>query len=177
MLQREYGVELRFGTAVNAIGLPFIETRDEQWAVEQVFVCSGEDFETLYPEVFAASGITKCKLQMLRTVPQDPGWALGPSLCGGLTLLHYGAFKHCATRAVLEERINRELPFYVEHHIHVLLSQTALSELTIGDSHAYGLTHDPFEYEAINQAILDYLHSFATGVNFTIAERWHGIYA
>ncbi len=176
MLQREYGVELRFGTTVNTITMPFIETLSEQWSVEQVFVCSGQDFETLYPAVFAASGITKCKLQMLRTVPQGDGWALGPSLCAGLTLLHYGAFKHCTTRAVVEERVERELPFYVEHHIHVLLSQTARGELTIGDSHAYGLTHDPFEYEAINQAILDYLLSFAAGANFTIAERWHGIY-
>ncbi|MBA3948036.1 MAG: TIGR03364 family FAD-dependent oxidoreductase [Herpetosiphonaceae bacterium] len=176
MLQQEYGVELRFGTAVNVITMPHIETPSEQWTVEQVLVCGGQDFETLYPEVFAASGITKCKLQMLRTVPQGAGWTLGPSLCAGLTLLHYDAFKHCSTRAELEERVNRELPFYVEQHIHVLLSQTALSELTIGDSHAYGLTHDPFEYEAINQAILDYLHSFAAGANFTIAERWHGIY-
>jgi len=175
-LERAYGVELRFGTTVNGIALPFIETLVERWRADWVFVSSGSDFETLYPQAFAASGITRCKLQMLRSVPQPGGWQLGPSLCAGLTLLHYGAFRHCASLAILRARFEREMPFYREHGIHVLLSQTALGELTIGDSHAYGQTHDPFESEAINQAILDYLASFAQAPTFAIAERWHGIY-
>ncbi|GAC1644857.1 MAG: TIGR03364 family FAD-dependent oxidoreductase [Herpetosiphon sp.] len=176
MLERRYGVEFRFGAPVNGITMPFIESGSEQWRVEHVFVCSGPDFETLYPAVFAASGITKCKLQMLRTVAQGGDWELGPSLCAGLTLLHYAAFQHCSARDVLMDRVRQELPFYVEQHIHVLLSQTARGELTIGDSHAYGLTHDPFEYEAIDRAILTYLASFAEGADFTVAERWHGVY-
>jgi D-hydroxyproline dehydrogenase subunit beta len=151
-LERAYGVEVRFGTPVLGIGLPIVETPTERWSVDRVYVCSGPDFETLYPRKFAASGITRCNLQMLRTAPQPDGWQLGPSLCAGLTLLHYGAFAHCASLAALRARIAREMPFYVENHIHILLSQTALGELTIGDSHAYGLTHDPFEREAIDQA-------------------------
>src|SRR5262245_59498477 len=131
-LERTYGVEVRFGTPVLGIALPIVETPNERWAVDRAFVCSGPDFETLYPREFAATGITRCKLQMLRTVPQPDGWQLGPCLAAGLTLLHYGAFAHCASLAALRERIARELPFYVEHHIHVLLSQTALGELTIG---------------------------------------------
>ncbi len=158
------------------IALPIVETPNERWSVERVFVCSGPDVETLYPREFAATGITRCKLQMLRTVPQPDGWQLGPSLCAGLTLLHYSAFAHCSSLTALRARIAHELPFYIEHHIHVLLSQTALGELTIGDSHAYGLTHDPFEHEAIDQAILRYLLSFADLPSIAIAERWHGIY-
>jgi FAD dependent oxidoreductase TIGR03364 len=175
-LKHQYGVELRFGVQVAGIAMPYVETTAGRWQVDRVFVCSGSDFETLYPREFAAAGITRCKLQMLRTVPQPDGWQLGPSLCAGLTLLHYRSFAHCASLTALRQRIEAEIPFYVQQHIHVLLSQTALGELTIGDHHEYGLTHDPFDREQINQAIIRYLHTFAQIPNFEIAERWHGIY-
>lgn len=175
-LEQEYGVALRFGTHVSGISMPYIETPMERWQVDRVFVCSGNDFETLYAREFASTGITRCKLQMLRTAPQPGGWQLGPSLCAGLTLLHYRSFAHCTSLEALRRRIEAEMPFYVEQHIHVLLSQTALGELTIGDHHEYGLTHDPFDSEAVNQAILRYLATFAQIPHFEIAERWHGVY-
>ncbi len=175
-LERQYGVTLRFAAPVLGIAAPVIEMPAERWQAERIFVCSGADFETLFPREYAAAGITRCKLQMLRTVPQPDGWQLGPSLCAGLTLLHYRAFAHCAALPALRRRIEAEMPFYVQHHIHVLLSQTALGELTIGDHHEYGHTHDPFEREDINQAILRYLTAFAQAPTFAIAERWHGIY-
>jgi FAD dependent oxidoreductase TIGR03364 len=175
-LEQQHNVTLRFGTLVHGISMPFVETADERWQVDRVFVCSGNDFETLYPLAFAESGITRCKLQMLRTVSQPDNWQLGPCLCAGLTLLHYRAFAHCTTLDALRERVEYEMPFYVKEHIHVLLSQTALGELTIGDHHEYGLTHEPFDREEVNQAILRYLNTFARIPDLTIAERWHGIY-
>jgi glycine/D-amino acid oxidase-like deaminating enzyme len=56
------------------------------------------------------------------------------------------------------------------------LSQTATGELTIGDSHEYGLALAPFDREEINRAILEYLNTFAVAPSFEIVERWHGIY-
>jgi glycine/D-amino acid oxidase-like deaminating enzyme len=113
---------------------------------------------------------------MMRTGPQPRRWKLGPSLCAGLTLAHYDCFKSCRSLAALKKRFKREMPFEVEHGIHVLLSQTALGELTIGDSHHYGSTHEPFNREDIDAAILRYLRSFAKAPSFEIAERWNGIY-
>jgi D-hydroxyproline dehydrogenase subunit beta len=69
-LAAEYGVEFRFGTAVTQIDYPHLVAGGEPWTVQQIFVCGGVDFETLYPAVYASSGITKVKLQMMRTVPQ-----------------------------------------------------------------------------------------------------------
>ena len=175
-LAAEFGVQLRFGHAVLGITAPEVRTATERWRAEHIFVCTGADFEMLYPEVFANSGITKCKLQMMRTAPQPNGWQLGPSLCAGLTLTHYDSFKICNTLAALEERVKNETPFCVEHGIHVLLSQTRLGELTIGDSHHYGLTLEPFDREDVNAAIDSYLRSFAVVPSFEIAERWNGVY-
>jgi len=171
-----YGVELHFGTLVTDISMPCIQTTAGQWQAEHVFVCSGADFETLYPQEYASSGIQRCKLQMMRTIPQPNNWKLGPNLCSGLTMLRYGSFQQCESLPALRQRIEQETPFYTEHGIHVLLSQTALGELTIGDHHEYGMTFDPFDREEINQAILRYLSGFAQLPTLEIAERWHGIY-
>jgi FAD dependent oxidoreductase TIGR03364 len=175
-MERELGVTFRFGEQVNAISMPNVETKDEKWTVSELVVCSGQDFETLYPKVFAASGLTRCKLQMMRTAPQANGWELGPSLCAGLTLTHYDSFKSCPSLPALKKRFEQEFPFHVKNGIHVLLSQTSLGELTIGDSHEYGVALTPFDREEINKAILDYLNTFAVAPSFEIAERWHGIY-
>jgi FAD dependent oxidoreductase TIGR03364 len=174
-LEREWSVSFRFGENIQGISSPTIETRSEQWAVSEAVICSGADFEMLYPAVFAESGLMRCKLQMMRTAPQPDDWKLGPSLCAGLTT-HYDSFKICPSLPDLRKRFEKEMPFYIKHGIHVLLSQTATGELTIGDSHEYGLTLSPFDREDINAAILDYLRTFAIAPSFAIAERWHGIY-
>ncbi|MCX5207016.1 TIGR03364 family FAD-dependent oxidoreductase [Streptomyces sp. NBC_00237] len=172
----EYGVDIRFGTTVRGVDMPTVSTTAGDWQVDNLFVCSGNDFETLYPEVFAESGIVRCKLQMMRTGTQPTGWELGPMLCGGLTLLHYAAFDDCPSRTELAQRMGEQYPFHRENGIHVLLSQTADGRLTIGDSHAYAKTLDPFESEEINKAILDYLGTFAKLPNTEITERWVGFY-
>lgn len=175
-LQSAHGVDLRFSTTVQRIALPRIETTAGTFLADRAIVCSGPDFETLYPEVFAASPLTRCKLQMMRTVSQPVGWSIGPALCAGLTLTHYDSFKSCPALAALNARVQAEFPFHMAHGVHVLLSETPRRELTIGDSHHYGLTLEPFDREDINAAILGYLRTFAVTPTLEIGERWHGIY-
>ena len=176
-LREVMGVAIIYETAVTYINSPWIAAGDEQWYAERIYVCGGADFETLYPEIYSASGITKCKLQMMRTVPQPEGWLLGPTLCAGLTLAHYGAFAHCESLQALKKRLNMQMPAYDEWGIHVLVSQTAKGEITIGDRHEKGLDVNPFDSAYVNQMILDKMTGFATYHNMHIAETWHGIYA
>ncbi|RFS24607.1 TIGR03364 family FAD-dependent oxidoreductase [Chitinophaga silvatica] len=175
-LQEKMQVTFRFGTAVNSIEYPFIITKDEKWKVDQVFICSGADFETLYPAAFAAAPLKKCKLQMMRTVSQPNNWQLGPALCAGLTLTHYSAFESCKALAPLKERFAATMPEYVKWGIHLLISQNGANELTIGDSHEYGQDFEPFDKAVINDLILDYMHTFLEAPEYTIQEQWHGIY-
>lgn len=176
-LTGKYGIEFHFAKAVSRVEHPKVYTGKEVHEADLIFVCSGADFETLYPETFAASGITKCKLQMLRTIPQGNNWQTGPALSAGLTLTHYGAFEECSTLAALKARVENEMPDYVKWGIHVMISQNGLSEITIGDSHEYGLTHDPFDRDEVNQLILSYLHKFTQIQNLQIAQTWNGVYA
>ena len=175
-LAREYGVALRFGSAVSHLANQHIDTNTEHWQVGHVFVCVGSDFDTLFPATFAASGITRCKLQMMRTVPQPTGWRLGPTLGAGLTIARYETFARCSSLAALKQRLAHELPEHVRDGIHVLLSQNGIGEIVIGDSHEYGPIVDPFDKETINQRILVYLATFARVPSLEIAERWHGVY-
>ena len=175
-LSSKYGITFHFNKAISSIEHPTVGSGSETYQADQIFVCSGADFETLYPEVFAESGITKCKLQMLRTVPQPDQWSTGPALTAGLTLTHYDAFKGCLSLAALTKRYENEMPEYVRWGIHVMISQNEYAEVTIGDSHEYGLVHDPFDREYINMLIMNYLKKFVTLKDFSIAQTWNGTY-
>lgn len=176
-LAERWGVTLRYGTAVQEVQLPRVRAGREIWHVDRVVVCGGEDFETLYPETFAQSGLTRCKLQMLRTGSQPGGWQLGPSLAAGLTLRFYPAFQLCSTLQRLRERIAATMPEYDRWGIHVLVSQTTQGEVTIGDSHEYGLAVDIFDKPEVDRLILTYFDGFARLPSREIAQRWHGVYA
>ena len=175
-LHNKYGVTFHFHKAITRIEYPRVYAGAEIYEADQIFVCSGADFETLYPEVFAQNAVTKCKLQMMRTVAQPESWRAGPSLFGGLTLPHYDSFKNCASLSVLKERYASEMPEYIKWGIHVLISQTEAAEVTIGDSHEYGLDPDPFDRAHINDLIMDYLKKFVVLRDYTISETWHGVY-
>lgn len=177
VLRDAFGVEFHFGKTVTAIAHPHLTVNGETWRAEHIVVCSGADFETLYPDLYRASGITKSKLQMMRTGPQPDGYRIGPALCGGLTLTHYAAFAACPSLPALKQRFREQLPFAVDWHIHVMMSQNGLGELILGDSHEYGLTFDPFDRADINAFVLDYLKGFAQVPSLDIAATWHGIYA
>ncbi|MFZ6010706.1 MAG: TIGR03364 family FAD-dependent oxidoreductase [Bacteroidota bacterium] len=174
-LEEKYGLILKFGHTVTEVSMPSIKTSRESWNVKKVFICSGADFETLYPTAYDAYPLKKCKLQMLKAVTKKR-FDLGPSLCGGLTLRHYAAFSKCPSLKRLDERYDQQSGEYKKHGVHVLLAQNNYGELIIGDSHHYGTTMEPFDLEFVNDIILEYLHSFVDLGEIRITERWHGVY-
>jgi FAD dependent oxidoreductase TIGR03364 len=177
-LAEKFGVQFRFGTAVRSIDLPNIEAGSETWQATNAVVCGGDDFETLFSESFAASGIDRCKLQMMRTAPQTNGWELGPALAAGLTLRFYPAFEICtATLPKYKERVARELADYDHFAIHTLVSQTADGALTLGDSHEYGLAVDIFNKTEIDELVMKNVREFLVAPDLSIAQRWYGVYA
>jgi FAD dependent oxidoreductase TIGR03364 len=176
-LTERYGVQFFFNTAVEKVDTSRLEAGGETREADAIIVASGDDFQTLFPKYFGQSGITRCKLQMMRTVLQPEGWALGPSLAFGLTFKHYLTFQICASLQALKERIVRETPEFEKWGIHVMVSQTSRGELTIGDSHEYGLAVDIFDKSQVNRLILDYARQYLRVPTLEMGESWHGVYA
>jgi FAD dependent oxidoreductase TIGR03364 len=176
-LAERYGVRFCFNTAVQRVESSRVYASDQVWDADLTIVASGDDFQTLFPECFRDSGITRCKLQMMRTVPQPGGWQLGPSLAFGLTFKHYPTFQICSSLAALKERIANENAELDRWGIHVMVSQNANGELTIGDSHEYGLAVSIFDKPEVSRLILEYASEYLRVPSLEIAQHWHGVYA
>ncbi len=176
-LEREFGVHFEFGTAVTGYDQPTVTAGGQSWRAQRLIVCSGDDFQTLYPDTFAAAGLLRCKLQMMRSQSYAGRLKLGPMLAGGLTLRHYKNFQDCPTLAAVKQRVARDTPEYDRYGIHVMASQNGVGELILGDSHEYDADIEPFDKPEVDRLILDYLHTFLDVPDLQIAARWHGIYA
>lgn len=175
-LEEKFNVGFLWGKAVTDICYPSVYTGKEEFEADEIYVCNGADFETLYPEIFSTLPLTRCKLQMMRMNAQPARWRIGPALCGGLSLAHYHSFKVAPSFEKLKKKFEEQYGEYLKWGIHVMVSQNQQGELTIGDSHEYGLTPDPFDKQFINQMILGYLKKMARFIDETVTESWHGIY-
>lgn len=165
------------GCAVRSVRSGLLTLADgREVRARRVFVCSGDDIETLFPEVLGEGPLTRCKLQMMRTAIQPSGWRLGMHVAAGSTLRHYPAFRSLPSLGRVRERFSRTHPEFDRWGIHVLASQTRAGALTIGDSHEYGEVLDPFNRDEIDSLILDYLKEFLDVPSLAIAERWNGQY-
>ena len=176
-LHQQHHIEFVWGTAVTRIQGNTVYSGTQQWQADVIFVCSGADFETLYPNVFATVPITKCKLQMMRLQAQ-PGFArMGAALCGGLSLIHYKSFEAAASLPALRKHYEATMPLYLQWGIHVMACQNEAGEITAGDTHEYGPHQDPFDKAHLNEMVLRYLETFARFQNNALLQTWNGTYA
>ena len=175
-LTQKYGVTFIWGTAITAVTSHAAFAGKTKYEADIVCVCSGQDFETLYPDQFKAQPIIKTKLQMMRFKHQDPNFKIGASVCGGLSLLHYKSFTASSALTKLRLKIEEEIPEYLKYGIHVMVSQNNNGELTVGDSHEYALDFEPFDKIEINEMILSYLKKFMHIDQWMMTQSWNGIY-
>lgn len=176
-LRDRHGVCFRFGRAVRGIAMPYIEAGNEIWRVDRVLVCTGAATHSLFSDTFSAGGLTRCKLQMMRTIPQPNNWRLGPMIATGLSMRHFPPFSACPSLPSLKQRIAHDHPDLERWGIHLLVAQNGLGELVLGDSHEYGRDPDPFDRSEIDVLIRKHVQTFLTPPTLAIAQRWHGIYS
>ncbi|WP_194976229.1 TIGR03364 family FAD-dependent oxidoreductase [Aquiflexum lacus] len=175
-LGSQENITFEWNKTVSLIDRNKVFSGNECWEADLIFVCSGADFETLYPEVYSETPINKCKLQMMRLVKQPENWRIGPPLCAGLSFIHYKGFHVSPSLSKLKTVYEEQYPDLLELGIHVMVSQNGSGQLTIGDSHEYGLHLDPFDRQDINDKIIGFLKTFAAFKDWTMESSWHGIY-
>jgi len=175
-LNEKFKVSFIWGTAITSVSSNAVYSGKTKFSADIICVCSGADFETLYPEQFKQQPIIKTKLQMMRFKHKDTSYQIGASICGGLSLLHYKSFTASASLSKLRIKIEEEIPEYLKYGIHVMVSQNNAGELTVGDSHEYGLDFDPFDKMEINKMILDYLKKLMHIDQWEMIQSWNGVY-
>lgn len=177
-LAEQHGVQFHFGTLVRAIEHPKLHTSRGSFEADEVIICSGHEYQQLYPEAFAKRQLRRCSLQMIRLAA--PGLRLGPALLTGLSCLHYPSFTERAElRAPLDAlsaHVQESTPGLLEHGIHLIVQQVGPSgDLIVGDSHHYGETPIPFQSEAVDELLLAQLRALLP-TPMTVLERWQGVY-
>lgn len=183
-LAERFQVSTHFNTTVAEVatsamndGVSLRTTNGVEQSFDRVIVCSGSDFQTLFPGRFGQHKLKVCKLQMLKTRPQSAKWRLGPHLASGLTLRHYRNFEICAGLKSLKQRIATETPELDRFGIHVMASQNDAGEIILGDSHEYDADIEPFDKAQIDDLMLRELRKILQIPDWSIAETWHGYYA
>ena len=176
-LLTQRGVAMHFGTPVVRAHDDAVETSDgRRFPFDQLVVAAGDEMRLLFPAELAAAQITRCRLQMMRTVPQPPGFDLGAILVSDLTLCHYPAFRDCPSTRCLRARLESELPRHRAWGVHVIAAQHPDGSLVLGDSHEYAADFDPDSHAEVDELVLDALKQFVRAPDLRVAARWHGVY-
>lgn len=174
-LEQHPNCEMIFGVPILNISDNICYSIGKNYTADKIFICTGGEMNILFPELFNKKGVP-CELQMMRTGKQPNNFKLGPSLCAGLTLLHYKAFAKLNALTELKAKMESEKEFFIRNGIHVMAAQNHLGEVTIGDSHKYGNINDPFIDQDINDHIIDYLKTFCLMPDMNIRSYWKGVY-
>lgn len=174
---KSLGVEMHFGTPVVKVHEDEVETSGgRRFRFDHLVIAAGAEMRLLFPEELAAAQIHKCRLQMMRTVPQPGGFELGAIFVSDLTLCHYPAFRDCPSTQALRARLEAELPAHHRWGVHVIATQHHDGTLTLGDSHEYGNDLAPDSLAEVDDLILDALRDFVRVPDLRIASRWQGTY-
>lgn len=173
-LAASHGVVFRHGVAVHDVGTGRLETSAGPVRATTIVVCPGDDLTTLFPEVLAGAGLTRCKLQMMRLAP--PGYRLPATVMSDLSLVRYLGYAALPEAAALRQRLEAEQPDQLANGIHLIVAQSADGSLVVGDSHHYAATPDPFALAEIERLILAEFEA-VFGPAPPVIERWTGTYA
>jgi FAD dependent oxidoreductase TIGR03364 len=179
-LTREFPIEYRPATVAVAVwahgGEACVRTAaGEEFHARHAVICNGSDLRTLFPERFTTAGFQRCKLLMLRTVPQR-GVRLPTTVASGLTLRRYPAFTVCPSWTRLSQE--PAAAGVLEAGIHILAVQDPNGSLVIGDTHEYA-AGDLNEILAmrLETLVLSEARKLLDLPSWEIVERWHGIYS
>lgn len=170
------GVDFLWSTQVHAVATPVLETSRGPVEAETVVVCPGDDFQGLFAERIAAYAPTRCKLQMMRVVPEHPV-TLGSAVMSDHGLARYHGYADLPEAAPLKALLDREQAAKRRNGVHLIVVQSADGSLVVGDTHEYGETLDPFISDDLNALVLDELDTVLDLGARRVSETWIGTYA
>ncbi len=165
----------------NAHEVIAFDHQGDKWLGEQLVLCNGDEFSTLFPELFAETDITLVKLQMMETVPQKDTLKIPGSILTGWTIRRYESFQECPSYQAIKSKEN-EQDFQRRFGVHILFKQTAQGSVILGDSHEYAdiNNRDDLRLFETNEVINSFMVDAATKImdlDYKIARTWIGCYS
>ncbi|MBL7781064.1 MAG: TIGR03364 family FAD-dependent oxidoreductase [Saprospiraceae bacterium] len=147
---------------------------------DQVLVCSGYEFQILFPEIFAQSDLQAVKLQML-LLESQPSQVIPGSILTGLSIRRYESFHECPSFAAIKAQEDPDSPAK-KWSVHILFKQALDGSIILGDTHEYA---DAAEAEALGSQVRDdmnrYMLDEAARIfdlqNWNVRETWLGTYS
>lgn len=176
-LAESHGVEFRRRTLVKGIEPGLAETTAGSIAAERIVVCPGDDLRTLFPEAIDRLGIGRCRLHMLKVMPDRADFRLPGSVMSDLSLVRYLGYAELPEAAALRARLAEEQPLHLHHGIHLIAVQGHDGGLVVGDSHHYEWSPSPFSIDEVDALMLGELRTVLDLPGARVTERWTGTYA
>ncbi len=171
------GVRFLWSTAAWSVEPGRVRTSRGEVTADAVVLAVGHDLDRHFPDLAEQAGVVRCGLHMLRVRDPRPGTPIDPAVLTGFSLLRYAGFGDCPSLPAVRARLTATHPDLVAAGLNLMFTQLPGGDLTIGDTHAYGRTLDPYRDEALDEAVLaETARLLGTGP-LTVRERWHGVYA
>ncbi|WP_026422876.1 TIGR03364 family FAD-dependent oxidoreductase [Actinokineospora inagensis] len=172
----DHGVEFRWRTAVTGVETGAVRTTRGTVAADRVVVAVGHDVDRLLPDIAAAAGVRRCLLRMMQVSTPDSA-VFDPAVLSGLSMLRYAGLTACPSADAVRDRITRDDPHLLDVAMNLMFTQRPDGDLVIGDTHRYGLTHDPFDDEPTGDLVLRETARLLGVDHLTVRARWRGVYA
>ncbi|MEZ4827519.1 MAG: TIGR03364 family FAD-dependent oxidoreductase [Bacteroidia bacterium] len=156
------------------------DSRGNIYSSEKIIICSGSEFNLLYPEHFAESDLEVVQLQMMRLEPQTKVRIPG-NILTGLSIRRYESFADCPSWKVVKAREDAG-SFWKKWGIHILFKQEVDGSIILGDSHEYAdiSERDSLDID-IKEEISRYFIEEAGKIfdldNWQIQTQWMGVYS
>lgn len=157
-----------------------MDNRGNQYRGEQTVVCSGAEFECLFPEIFRKSDLELVKLQMLKLKPQKDIVMRG-NILTGLSIRRYESFSECPSW----EKVKAAEPtesFWKQWGIHILFKQEEDGSIILGDSHEYasvkkGEVPDYYLREEVSRYFIEAGQQIFELEHWDVDRQWVGHYS
>ncbi|MEL7496999.1 MAG: TIGR03364 family FAD-dependent oxidoreductase [Planctomycetota bacterium] len=153
-------------------------TGNELQAMKAI-VCSGSEFQTLFPKRFLSSDLQAVKLQMLQLKPQSRADLPG-NILTGLSIRRYESFSQCPSWESIKSR-EPEDSFEKRWGIHILFKREADGRIILGDSHqvASVAKYDTLGFDLrddVNQFMMKSAAQIIDLPCWELESSWTGIY-
>ena len=173
---RQPGADIWWSTSMLGLDGDVVRTSRGESTASRTVICVGHDVDRLFPDIAEVAGMQRCALHMLR-VANPGGRPIAPAVLTGTSLLRYPAFKAMPAAAALHERYEREHADLMRAGLNLTFTQLPSGDLTIGDTHAYATTHDPYGDEAADDLVLREIAKLLGAEQLDVRQRWRGVYA